>query len=132
MTVSEAMNTLAELREDLIMLSCDEFLFRKPDSKPLLSKRVQAIDIIIKVMEGAKAMTNRDKYILRRNEYDMLMSMQYELLDCCNMCILDIMTGSKIQCPEEMKGKVGARSRLTVCGECIQKWLNEETVLCTK
>ena len=71
-------------------------------------------------------MKNRERYILRVNEHDMLLNMQYNLMDCCCNCILDIITGKKIKCPEEMKGKVGAQSRLAICSKCIQAWLNEE------
>lgn len=71
-------------------------------------------------------MKNRDRYINKVNEYDMLMNMQYNLTDICCDCVLDIITGKKIKCPEEMRGKIGAQSRLAVCSKCIQKWLNEE------
>lgn len=71
-------------------------------------------------------MKNRDKYITRRSEYDMLMQMQYNIMERGCVCILDALTGAMNNCPAEMQGKVGALSRLAVCGKCIQKWLNEE------
>ncbi len=71
-------------------------------------------------------MKNRDRYILKVNEYDMLIKIQENIMDTGYNCILDGITGKKIKCPEEMRGKVGAMSRLEVCGNCIQKWLNEE------
>jgi hypothetical protein len=71
-------------------------------------------------------MKNRDRYILKVNEYDMLMNMQKNIQNCYSCCALDVITGKMINCPEEMKGKVGEQSRLEVCGKCIQKWLNEE------
>ena len=71
-------------------------------------------------------MKNRDKYILQRNEYDMLLEVQYNIMDCGCNCVLDGLTGEKIKCPDNMCGKVGARSRLAVCGECIQDFLNKE------
>ena len=71
-------------------------------------------------------MKNRDKYIIQHSEYDMLMQMQYNIMDCGCNCVLDALTGSKNNCPAEMQGKVGALSRLAVCGKCIQRFLNEE------
>jgi hypothetical protein len=73
-----------------------------------------------------QAMKNRDRYILKVNEYDMLMNMQKNIQNCYSCCALDVITGKMINCPEEMKGKVGEQSRLAVCSKCIQKWLNEE------
>jgi len=71
-------------------------------------------------------MKNRDRYILKVNEYDMLISMQKNIQNCYSCCALDVITGKMINCPEEMKNKVGQESRLAVCSQCIQKWLNEE------
>lgn len=72
-------------------------------------------------------MKNRDKYILKVNECDMLLRLQYNLMHGCGNCILDSLTGKRIQCPEKMRNRVGHLSRLEVCSECIQKWLNEES-----
>ena len=71
-------------------------------------------------------MKNRDRYILKVNEYDMLMNMQTNLIKVSCRCVLDIITGTTVLCPTEAHGKVGAQSRLAVCSKCIQKWLNEE------
>ncbi len=53
-------------------------------------------------------------------------SMQKNIQNCYSCCALDVITGKMINCPEEMKNKVGQESRLAVCSQCIQKWLNEE------
>lgn len=71
-------------------------------------------------------MTNRDRYILKVCEYDMLMNMQANLIDRGYVCAIDALTGKIKACPEEMAGIVGKQSRLAVCGKCIQKWLNSE------
>ena len=75
--------------------------------------------------KGDEAMKNRDRYILKVNEYDMLMNMQTKLIKGCR-CVLDVITGTTVLCPKEAHGKVGEQSRLAVCSKCIQKWLNEE------
>ena len=75
---------------------------------------------------GLSRMKNRDRYILKVNEYDMLMNMQTRLIKGCR-CVLDVMTGTTVLCPIEAHGKVGERSRLAVCSKCIAAWLNEES-----
>ena len=71
-------------------------------------------------------MTNRERYILRQNEYDLLLTMQSNIVRNGSTCVLDMLTDSMIPCPKEMCGKVGSRSVIAVCSECIQRWLNEE------
>jgi hypothetical protein len=71
-------------------------------------------------------MTNRDRYILKRNEYDMLLQMQYNILDCGCNCVIDGLTGETRVCPTEMKSWHSAGNKLEVCGKCIRAWLNEE------
>lgn len=75
---------------------------------------------------GLNRMTNRDRYILKVNEYDMLINMQTRLIKGCR-CVLDVITGTTVLCPIEAHGKVGEQSRLAVCSKCIQAWLNEES-----
>lgn len=72
-------------------------------------------------------MKNRDRYILKVNEADMLISMQTNIVTKCGgYCVIDELTGKVRDCPEDMNGKVGKQSRLAVCSKCIQKFLNEE------
>ena len=71
-------------------------------------------------------MKNRDRYITKVCEYDMLMDMQKNIQKCYSCCILDVITGKMRNCPEEMKSKDGQESRLAVCSKCIQAWLNKE------
>lgn len=71
-------------------------------------------------------MTNRERYILRQNEYDLLLTMQSNIVRNGSICVLDMLTDSMIPCPKEMCGKVGSKSVIAVCSKCIQEWLNEE------
>lgn len=60
-------------------------------------------------------MTNRERYILQVNEYDLLIRLQEGLDRNDSYCILDLITGSCICCSEN-----------TNCKDCIQNWLNAE------
>ena len=62
-------------------------------------------------------MKNRDKYILKVNEYDMLIKIQATMLSH-NCCVIEALAG--ISCPNEKM------CMLSNCRQCIQKWLNEE------
>lgn len=72
-------------------------------------------------------MRNRDRYILKVNEHDMLLKFQSNIMDCGCVCVLDGLTGGVHNCPYEMRFLCGAQTRLDVCSKCIQKWLNEES-----
>lgn len=63
-------------------------------------------------------MKNRDKYILKVNEYDLLVKIQVTML-AYNCCVIEALTGKA--CPEEKC------CMLDVCKECIQKFLNEDS-----
>lgn len=70
-------------------------------------------------------MTNREK-LLNTNIYDLLVIMQENIYEGYSFCAIDLIIGKIHNCPDEMKGKVGAESRLAVCKDCIQKYLNME------
>lgn len=70
-------------------------------------------------MTGAKEMRNRDRYILKMNEYDLLMKIQATTLTY-NCCVIEALTG-KPHCTDD-KACI-----LSTCETCIQKWLNEES-----
>lgn len=55
-------------------------------------------------------MTNREKYFLRRDEYDIMM----QISENTGECPIDIITGQ----PHDCKGRE--------CDQCVQDWLNEE------
>lgn len=61
-------------------------------------------------------MKNRDKYILKVNEYDLLIRIQAVMAGC----VLEALTGKDYPCPDDKC------CMLSTCKACIQKWLNEE------
>ena len=66
-------------------------------------------------------MKNRDRYILKVNEYDMMMN----IYDSCKTCPIRTVSGVMHydRCP-----KYNNHSNMREnCSECIQKWLNEES-----
>jgi hypothetical protein len=63
-------------------------------------------------------MRNRDKYLLKRNEYDVLCEVQLALLHGEN-CILDALTAHTHSCKANT-------DKHAACCECIQEWLNKE------
>jgi hypothetical protein len=65
-------------------------------------------------------MKNRDKYILQRNECDMLVQIQAAIASQPYLCVIEALTGKDYPCPDD---KV---CMLDTCEECIQNWLNEE------
>ena len=62
-------------------------------------------------------MKNRDHYILKVNEYDLLVKIQATMLSH-NCCVIDALTGISSPCDK--------CCMLSTCESCIQKWLNEE------
>lgn len=66
-------------------------------------------------------MTNREKYILQRNEYDMLRCLQVAF-NSGNKCVIEALTGKEYSCAEDKC------CMLSTCEECIQRWLNEEAI----
>lgn len=65
-------------------------------------------------------MRNRDKYILQRNEYDMLVAMQAAIGSGLCQCVIEALTAKEYPCPEDKC------CMLSTCMDCIEKWLNEE------
>ena len=63
-------------------------------------------------------MTNRDRYILKVNEYDLMMKISENAHICPIHAIKGLSPEEKIQrCYKYMKDG---------CDKCIQSWLNEE------
>lgn len=62
-------------------------------------------------------MKNRDKYIMRVNEYDMLCKIQATMLTY-NCCVIEALSGQS--CPHDKE------CMYDTCCECLQNWLNEE------
>ena len=68
-------------------------------------------------------MKNRDKYILKVNEADMLNALNVEIMSG-KKCIIEAFTG-EYQYGEEKERCIASDSD---CDECIQRWLNVETI----
>jgi hypothetical protein len=64
-------------------------------------------------------MTNREKYILKRNEYDMLTGIQLAMAHG-EKCVVDAIMRKQWDCANYIKQDA------EVCSRCIQNWLNEE------
>lgn len=63
-------------------------------------------------------MTNREKYFLKRDEYDTMMTIYRNKH---KWCPIQIVGAEKPKCIPSIYGLAQ-----TNCDECIQKWLNEE------
>lgn len=75
-------------------------------------------------------MRNRDKHILKVNEYDLLLRIHTSLSDNYN-CVIEMLEGDykyfkekdgdleRCRTSEERRDKI-------LCDECIQAWLNEK------
>ena len=65
-------------------------------------------------------MKNRDRYILKNNEYDMLCRIQRNIMyGLCN-CVIDAITGKHYPCEND---KICMPE---TCEACILEWLNAE------
>lgn len=65
-------------------------------------------------------MKNRDKYILQRNEYDMLLTIQAAFGYGMCQCVIEALTGREYPCENDKC------CMLSTCEECIRQWLNKE------
>lgn len=65
-------------------------------------------------------MKNRDKYILKVNEYDMLCSLQAAIGSGLCFCVIEALIAKDYPCDDDHQ------CMLDTCKECIQKWLNKE------
>ena len=62
-------------------------------------------------------MKNRDRFLLHRNEYDVLIGIQAAIASGICGCVIEALIGKEYDC----KGKT-----LEDCAFCIQLWLNSE------
>lgn len=60
-------------------------------------------------------MTNREKYFLKRDEYDLMMAISENAYHCPIYLVSGKFLHKMCQTTEEL------------CGKCVQKWLNEES-----
>lgn len=61
-------------------------------------------------------MTNRQRYIRERNEYDLLVTMREQGVDVCPIKLIGA----------EMPRCIPTGGYTTDCKTCIERWLNEE------
>ena len=62
-------------------------------------------------------MTNREK-LTKTNIYDLLYTLNDNMLDMFAFCVMEILPGKYDECPYQ-----GDKHS---CGECIARWLGEE------
>ena len=67
-------------------------------------------------------LTNRDKYIMKVNECDMLCNIQLAMLHGFGMCIIDALANTVYPCKLNRKDN----DKFKVCQQCIAEWLNKE------
>ena len=63
-------------------------------------------------------MTNREKYFLKRDEYDTMMAINFRMH---KNCPIEVIGAEKPKCMPSIYGLAQ-----TNCDECIQNWLNQE------
>lgn len=64
-------------------------------------------------------MTNREKYITKRDEYDLMMAIKANI-EHGHHCPIKLISGQY--------DYSRCKKYRYVCGQCIQKWLNEEAI----
>jgi hypothetical protein len=69
-------------------------------------------------------MTNRERYIIKRNEYDLMLTIADNISGIGTFCAIRAVCGRKRLC-EYTQSKNGILMR--DCPSCIQKFLNEES-----
>lgn len=65
-------------------------------------------------------MKNRDRYILKVNEYDLLCILQVAFGGGRCQCVIEALMGKDYPCPDDKC------CTLETCKVCIQEWLNME------
>ena len=69
-------------------------------------------------------MTNRERYIIKRNQYDLMLTIAENISGIGTFCAIQAVCGRKRPC-EYTQSKNGTLMRN--CPSCIQNWLNEES-----
>ena len=69
-------------------------------------------------------MTNRERYITKRNQCDLMLTIADNISGIGTFCAIRAVCGRKRPC-EYTQSKNGTLMR--DCRSCIQKWLNEES-----
>lgn len=69
-------------------------------------------------------MTNREKYFLKRDEYDTMMTISRNIEGVGTFCAIKAVSGRRKPCMMKYMSKNGHMYR--DCETCVQHWLNEE------
>lgn len=67
-------------------------------------------------------MTNREKYFLKRDEYDTMLKIAENIQGLGTFCPIKAVSDKRPPCKHKTQSFVMRRD----CKPCIQKWLNEE------
>mgnify|MGYP006864460440 CR=1 FL=1 len=67
-------------------------------------------------------MTNREKYITKRNEYDLMMTIAENIQGIGTFCPIKAIGGKRPPCKHDTQSFLMMRD----CKTCVQKFLNEE------
>lgn len=70
-------------------------------------------------------MRNREKYILKCDEYDLMMGIKRRLESKWQYCPISILGAERPPCKTIPDPDYKYKSKLD-CESCVQKWLNEE------
>ena len=68
-------------------------------------------------------MTNRQKYILKRSEYDLMLTIAKNIQGLGTFCPIKAISNKRPPCKHITQSSMMIKD----CEECIQQWLNEET-----
>lgn len=69
-------------------------------------------------------MTNREKYITKRDEYDLMMTIAENIQGLGTFCPITAIGGKRPPCKHVTQSFLMMRD----CKTCIQRWLNERTI----
>ena len=68
--------------------------------------------------------TNRHKYFLQRDEYDLMMTIAENIQGIGTFCPIKAISGKRPPCKHDTPSFLMLRD----CKTCIQTWLNEEEI----
>ena len=69
-------------------------------------------------------MTNREKYITKRDEYDLMMTIAENIQGIGTFCPIKAIGGKRPPCKHVTQSFLMMRD----CETCVQRWLNEGTI----
>lgn len=70
-------------------------------------------------------MTNRERYITKRDEYDLMMTIRDQIKGVGTYCPIRAVSGKGRKCI--LKEIIVSQFPVRACETCIQNWLNEES-----